>query len=209
MDVRVRRPGCERLGDRLGGSAADIAVGRVELRHRRLESDRLLCAGEVDAHRAEHLLVETRPRGDARDGLLREDLLLRLGQHVRPEHALRGEPVPPVVERRIGESRRGRPVLDRGPLEPEEEKLRLEARGLLAEPGDEGAAGRVRHVGRELEVREVEGAGGDRLDPLALVDRGGELGGGELGHLPVVALAERGRGRLGLGEVALDARVVA
>ena len=48
IDVRVRSVGCERLGDGLGGAAALVAVGRVELRHRRLERDGLGLA-EVDA----------------------------------------------------------------------------------------------------------------------------------------------------------------
>ena len=100
-----------------------------------------------------------------------------------------------MVERRVGEQRVGRVVLDRRPLEREEEQLRLERRGLLPEPRDERAAGRVGHVRREAEVRVGQRADDGRLDPLALGDRVGELRRVELADLPVVALAERGRVR--------------
>ena len=58
-------------------------------------------------------------------------------------------------------------------------------------------------------MRVVEGARGDGLDPLVLVDRVRELGRRQGRDLAVVAVAEGGRRGLGLGEVALDARVVA
>ena len=90
----------------------------------------------------------------------------------------------PVVERRIGEELVRRPVLDRGPLESEEEKLRLEAGTLLTQLRDEGATGGVGHVGGEVHVRVVEGARRDRLDPLALVDRLGELAAERVATLP-------------------------
>ena len=107
------------------------------------------------------------------------------------------------------EQRRGRLVVDRGPLEAEEEQLGLEARGLLAQLRDERAAGGVGHVGGEAHVRVVEGARRDRLDPLVLVDRVGELGRRQGRDLAVVAVAEGAVGCLGLCEVALDAWVVA
>ncbi len=58
-------------------------------------------------------------------------------------------------------------------------------------------------------VRVVERTRGDRLDPLALVDRLGELRRRQGRDLVVVAVAEDGCGRFGLGEIDLDARVVA
>ena len=115
----------------------------------------------------------------------------------------------PAVERRIGEQLVRRPVVDRGPLEAEEEKLRLEAGTLLTQLRDEGATGGVGHVGGEVHVRVVEGARRDRLDPLALVDRLGEVARREGRDLAVVAVAERRCSCLGLGEIGLDARVVA
>ena len=205
--VEDRRAGAkarlESHGDGLGGAAALVAIRRVELRHSRLERDRLRLALEADAKRAEHLLVEARPGRDAGDGLLGDDLLLGLGQQIRAEDALRREPVAPVVERRVGEQLLGRLVLDRGPLEPEEEELRLEARTLLTELCHERTARLVGHVRGEVHVREVESARRDRFDPLALVDRRGEVGRGEARDVAVVPVAEGRGGNLGLGEVAL------
>ena len=58
-------------------------------------------------------------------------------------------------------------------------------------------------------MRVVEGARRDGLDPLVLVDRVRELGRRQGRDLAVGAIAEGGRRGLGLGEVALDAWVVA
>jgi hypothetical protein len=72
-----------------------------------------------------------------------------------------------VVERGSARSApRRRPR--RGPLEREEEELRLERGRLLAEPRDERAARRVGHVGREDEVRERQRPDDRGLDPLVL-----------------------------------------
>ena len=113
-----------------------------------------------------------------------------------------------MIERRVGEERVGRAVLDRRPLEPEEEELRLEGRALLPQLRDECAAGGLGHVGREKHVRVVESARCDRLDPLALVNRLGELGGGEGCDLAVVAVAEGSRCGFGLGEVGFDLGII-
>ena len=58
-------------------------------------------------------------------------------------------------------------------------------------------------------MRVVEGARRDRLDPLVLVDRVCELGRRQGRDLAVGAIAEGGCRGFGLGEVALDAWVVA
>ena len=113
-----------------------------------------------------------------------------------------------MIERRVGEERVGRAVLDRRPLEPEEEELRLEGRALLPQFRNECAAGGLGHVGREKHVRVVESARCDRLDPLALVNRLGELGGGEGCDLAVVAVAEGRRCGFGLGEVGFDLGII-
>ena len=81
--------GLEGGTNRLRRAATLVAVGRVELCHRSLERNGLVAAREVDAEGAKHFLIESRPRGDARDGLLGDDLLLRLRQEVGPEDALR------------------------------------------------------------------------------------------------------------------------
>ena len=196
-------------GDGLGRSTALVAVGRVELRHRRLERDRLGFAGEVDAHGTEHLLVEPRPGRDAGDGLLGEDLLLRLRQQVRAEHALRREPVAPVVERRVREEQLGRPVLDRGPLEPEEEELGLEARRPSRRASRRARRGRGRPCSwrsscarsRGRASRSTRSARARRSRPRARPRRGSR---------PCRSSGHGRRcGRFGFRDVTLDARVVA
>ena len=114
----------------------------------------------------------------------------------------------PVVEGGIGEQRLGDVVRGSGPLEREEEELRLERGCLLAEPRDERATGGVGHVRGEDEVRERQRPDNRGLDPLVLRDRRCEARCVELHHLAVVALAERGGIRLGLCDLLVDARVV-
>ena len=116
--------------------------------------------------------------------------------------------VAPVVERGVGEERVGDLVRRCGPFEREEEELRLECGGLLAEPRDERTAGGFGHVRGEHEVRVGQRPDGRRLDPLVLGDRVREARRVELRHLPVVALAERRGVGLGLRDLVVDARVV-
>ena len=52
-------------------------------------------------------------------------------EEVRAKLAEALEVVPPVVERRVGEQLVRVPLLQRGPLEPEEVELRVERRGAL------------------------------------------------------------------------------
>ena len=209
MNVRVRSVGCR---DSVTAAAAARRTSRSGWYSRDIATSSAIGSGSpstVDADRAEHLLVEARPRGDAGDALLRDDLLLGLAQEVRAEDALRGQPVTPVVERRILQDLLGGLVLDRSPLEAEEEKLRLDRGRLLTQLRNERPARRVGHVRREGHVRVVEGTRRDGLDALDLGDRIGKLGCGERRDLAVVAVAERICGGFGLGEVAVDSRVVA
>ena len=110
----------------------------------------------------------------------------------------------PLLELGGGEERLGGLVLEVGDLQAEEEELRLESRSLLGQPRDERAASGVGHVRRELEVGEVACARDERLDSLQLCNRLGELGGGEPGDLPVVALPEGGTCVFGLLDVSFE-----
>ena len=114
----------------------------------------------------------------------------------------------PVVERRVCQEALGDVVRRGGPLEPEEQELRLERRRLLAETCDERAACGVGHVGREDEVRVGQRPDDRGLDPLVLGNRLGEARRIEPGDLPVVALTERGGVDLGLRDDLVDVRVV-
>ncbi len=82
--------------------------------------------------------------------------------------------VTPVVERRVAEERLCRVVVDRSPLEREEEELRLEGSRLFAEARDERASRWIGHVRREVEVRVGQRPDDRRLDPLELGESRGE-----------------------------------
>ncbi len=183
-----------------------IAIAGVELGHRLLEAR--LRAVEIDAQRAEKLVVETVPRADAGNRLLGQDLLLGLGEDVRAELSDRTQPVLPPLEHRVGQQGVGRGVVEVGELEPEEQKLRVQCSALFGQPCQERSARRVGHVRREPEMGVVDRASEDRLDPLALVDRLDELGSAQLGDPAVVPLPERRCGGIRLLHVLLDAWIV-
>ena len=131
------------------------------------------------------------------DRLLGEDLLLRLGEDVRPEL-----PNGPSQWRQRSSSSLARSAsawssVERRELEPEEEELRVDRRALLRQARHERSALRVGHVRREPEVRVVDRARERRLDPLALLDRLAQIAGAQLRDAAVVLLAERGRRSLG------------
>ena len=72
----------------------------------------------------------------------------------------------PVVERRVFQEAVGDVVRRRGPLEREEEKLRLQPGRLLPQACDERAPCGVGHVGREDEVGVGQRPDDRGLDPL-------------------------------------------
>jgi hypothetical protein len=89
----VRRPG-ERRGDALGGVAADLAVGREQPRERSLERHGPSSSSTVIAELcSSNSRVQALAAGDR---LLGEDLLLGLGEQMRPVAARRAQ----VVARR-------------------------------------------------------------------------------------------------------------
>ena len=198
--------GLERGGDGLGGAAAQVPVRVVELRHRRLERE--LVAVERHPKRSDQLLVQARPRGDARDALLGDDALLGLREQVGPVLADRPQPVGPPLELGGGEQRLGVVVVELGQLEGEEQELGAERRLLLGQLRDEGAARRIRHIGGEVEVRVVGGAVEDLVYPLALGDRVAERCGVQLGDLAAIPVAEGGGALLRLPQVTLERGIV-
>ena len=203
----MRRPGLERDGHSFGCAPPLVPVRGVELRHRLLEAD--LGPVQVDLDRPQELVVQAIPRAEARDGLLGEDLLLRLGEDVRPELPDGPQPVAPVLELVARDERVSLVVVERRELEPEEEELGVDRGALLRQTGDEGSALRVGHVRREPEVRVVDRARERRLDPLALLDSLAQVARAQLRDPSVVLLAEGSRCSLRLLDVVLDAWVVA
>jgi hypothetical protein len=191
-------------GKPLGGVCARRAVGCVQLRERDLERDRRGALVEVDLERGDLLLEQAPPRVAGRQRLLGEDLLLRLGEQVRAVAAGRAQVVPAEVEVVMGEQLVGARVVDLGPLELEEQQLRLDRRRALLHPLVERAARRVGGVGREVQAAERAGARDDLLQPAELAHRLLEAGAVELGDVARVALREAVGALLRLGQHRVD-----
>ncbi len=158
--------GGERRGDGLRARAAHLAVGGEEPRQRDLERDRLAALRERDLDRRRLLLEQARPRAVGRERLLGEDPLLGLGEQVRPVAARGAQVVPAEVEPVLREQLLGAVVLERRPLELEEQQGRLDLRPALLHELQQRAALGVGGRRREVEHRE----GARAADQLA--DRG-------------------------------------
>ena len=98
------QPGREPSVTAAAAAGAARPVGRREQREPLLERDRL--AVEVERDRGRQLVEEARPRARAGDVLLGEDLLLRLGEQVRPVAAGRAQVV--AARTRAGRRRAAR-----------------------------------------------------------------------------------------------------
>ena len=94
-------------------------------------------------------------------------------------------------------------VIDRRPLEVEEQELRLDRGGLLVDAREQRAVGGVGGIDREAQLRVGADTADELGDALQLVHRGGQLGAVELGHAARVALGERGGALVGLGQEAV------
>ena len=95
---------------------------------------------------------------------------------------------------RLGEQLVGVGVIERRPLELEEQQLRLDLGGALLDALQQRPAGRIGGVGREPQRGVGAGASDEVVDPLELVHRPLEPGGVELSDLAGVLLGEAGRG---------------
>ena len=207
-DERARaQPGLQRGGDGLGARAALLAVGRHEPRERGVERDRLVLAGQVDLDRRDLLAEQARPGRAARDALLGEDLLLGLGEQVRAVAARRAQEVARGVQAVGGHELVGALVVERRPLELEEQQLRLDRRALLLHALHERADLRVGGVDAEAQHRVVARARGELGDVHQLGHRGGELRRGELGEAAGVGVGEGLRALRGLVEEAVGAGI--
>ena len=204
------RVGAQALGERVGGAAAGLAIGVVEEREQLLLAllDRAVRALEAEAQRRQRLVEQARPGARARVGELLEDLLLGLGEQVRPVAAHRREEVAAARERGVGEPLLGLGVVERHPLELEEHERVADLARALLHALEQGAVARRRRIGGEQQLRVGAGPVGGLLERLELVERSGQLGGGERRHAPAVALGEALGGGQRVGEVTLDARVV-
>ena len=183
--------GLERLRDGLGRGAPDVAVGGHEPREGGVERHRLVLVGQRDLERGDLLAEQPAPRAGAGDRLLGEDLLLGLGQQVRAVAARGAQEVARGVEAVGGHELLGAGVVDRGPLELEEDELRLDRRALLLHALHERADGRIGGVDAEAQHRVVAGARAELGDLLQLAHRCRERRRVELGDAAGVARRRR------------------
>ena len=185
-----------------GRGGALGAIGRAEPRQPLLEPD--LGAVEVDRDRRRQLAEQPRPRARSGDVLLGEDLLLGLGEQVRPVPPGRAQVVRAEVERRVREQRVGALVGDRGPLELEEDRAGRDRGRLLLDPLHERAALGVGGVDGEAQPGVVAGAAEVLLQLGDVLHHRGQAGGVEVGD-GAARLLDARRARLGGGEVLVDA----
>ena len=193
----------ERGRDRLGRGPADLPIGRLEPAECELERELLVV--EVDPEARDQLSEQPAPGGLARDRLLGEDLLLALRQQVGAVAADAPQVMPVAVQGGGGEQLLRAVVVDRGPLELEEQQQRLDLGGALLHELEQRSALRVGGVGGKAQTRERAGAPDQVVDRLELAHRGLETGGIELRDLPGVRGRKPRRALLALLEHPLGA----
>ena len=182
MKARVRRPGLERRGDRLGGAAAQLAVGRLQPAQRDVE--RSSSPSSIDTRIAATSSPNSRPRRSGGDRLLGQDLLLGLGEQVGAVAAGAAQVVAAELEPRRVEQLLGLLVVERGPLELEEQELGLDLGGALLDALQQRAPLGIGGVGGEAQRGVRAGTADQVVDLRQLVHRLGQAAGIELGHRP-------------------------
>ena len=105
----------------------------------------------------------------------------------------------------VREQRLGALVVERRPLELEEDQRGLDLRAALLHQLEQRAALRVGRCGREVQHRVGAGAADELLERRELAHRAGERRPVELGDLPRVGLGERVRALLRVVQQRLDA----
>jgi len=195
----------ERLGDVASAVLAHRSLRAGEPREHDVE--RLLVG--ADAQRADLLGEQPAPRRAGADLLLGEDLLLRLGEQVRPVAALRAQVVAGEVQPVGGEQLLGLVVVERRPLEPEEEQLGLDRRAELLHLLEQRAARWVGRVRGEAQARVGARLARQLLEVGELAHRLDEAGAVELGDPARVAVGEGDRAAVGLLELGERALVAA
>ena len=200
----MRRPGLQRGRDALGDVLAHRAVRVEQVRERGVQRH-LAAVEQLDRDRRRLLLEQARPRGPAGELLLGEDALLGLAQQVRAVAARRRQVVAGEVQPVGGEQLVGLRVVQRRPLEVEEQQLGLDRGALLLDALQQRAVGRRLRVGAEGEVGVRAGAGGDLLDLRQLAHGGDQACAVDLGELAGVGVGEGVGAGLRVGEQRVDA----
>ena len=125
---------------------------------------------------------------------------------MRPVAARGAQVVAAEVELGRGEQLLGAVVVEGGPLELEEQELRLDLRRALLHELQQGAALGVGGRGREVEHRVGARAADELVERGELAHRGGEPGAVERGDLAGVLLGEGVGAALRVGEQCLHPR---
>ena len=163
-------------------------------------------SGSVDRDRARQLAEQARPGVAAGDRLLGEELLLGLGEQVRAVAAHRAQVVAHGVEAVGGQQLVGALVVERGPLELEEQQLRLDRGGALLHAREQRAVGGVGGVDREAQrARRSRRARRARRSPRARAIAAARPGPSSSATRAGVVCGEAGGALVGLVEQAVGA----
>ena len=146
---------------------------------------------ESDADGVGDLAEQADPCRAGGDALLGQHLLLGLGEEVGAEAPGRLEEVAPAGQLGGGEQLGDPLVWDRGPLELEEQQLGRDGDRTLLDALQQRAAGGIRRVGGEVEVRERAGDSPPHIlgKRVQVALEGGVIGAGvQTGEVPADVL---------------------
>ena len=210
------QPRRERVGHCQRGRAPGLAVGQRQAAERDVQRDRLAVAvpiplagagrrGQLHLDCRGELLEQPRPRPGTGERLLGEDLLLGLCQQVVAVAANVAQMVAAELQAVACEQLLHARIVQRGPLQVEEQQRRLDRRAALLGRLQECSVGRVGGVGGETQRSVGSGATDQVVDLRELPHRLAQPVAVELAELAGVALGELLRACQRLGEAALDA----
>ena len=215
-DIRARaQAGLERGGDRLGGGAPDLAVGRHQTAEREVQRRALVEVGQLDADRARQLGEQARPGVAAGQALFGHQPLFGLGEQVRAIAAHRAQVVARRVQAVGGQQLVGALVVEGCPFELEEQELGLDGGPALLHAREQRAVGGVGGVDGEAQHRVRAGPAEQVDDRLELAHGGGEAGPVELADTSSMRFGEACGARVSVveqtigtvGPVAVDERI--
>src|SRR5947209_18094773 len=169
-DERPRGPPpLQRVGYRVGRGAPDVAAGGLRAAERGVE--RQFLAVQLDPQSGHQLAEQPRPGGLTRYRLLGQDLLLGLGEEMRPVAPRAAQMVAAEVKSPDTEDLLRLRVIHCRPLALEEQEPGLDLGSPLLHHLKQRAALGIGGVGREAKGCEGAGAADELLDRLELVPR--------------------------------------
>ena len=200
--------GFERGRDRLGNLAPPLPLGVEEPGEGDVERHRVVVARELDPDRRGELVEEPAPGAAAGQRELRGDSLLGRAQQVGAVAPLHPQVMAAEVHAVGGEQLIGAGVVDRDPLEVEEDESRLDRGGALRSVLEQRADRRVLGVGGEAQVRVVECSPDDLGEPTKALHRVAQARAVELADPALELGGDLDRDPVGLVEQRVDRRPV-